>query len=246
MRKIVFLVIVFVLAGCASYVENSLIPEGYTGETASISDSFQRQSKSRATFFYLYSTDGKSIENSLSRSAFLSDGQGAKLTTGTIIRQAPTKPITVLLKSASYNPQLISSILSKKKNLTFEKELSFTPEPGKRYIVRGELTEEKKSIWIEEYLGKKVAQSDDIDTDSVNLNPNSTLSRSELFLKIQESDPKEYIVSTFGEPDNIVKKKSNFLTGKPAIHDYEYDGLGIVRLEAPNKYDIYVKEIIPK
>jgi len=222
----------------------TMVPEGYSGGVAEIADSFQRQSKSRATFYYIYSSNEIKIENALSKSAYLSEGQGAKLTAVNVVRSAPAQPLNLVVKAVSYNPMPFASMLSNKKNLSIEEQLTFTPEQGKKYIVRGVLNAEEQVIWVEEYLGKKVAQIGDWSDESTQVNSEDSPSSLEKFKLVRAGDPKEYVLSVFGKPDTFSEKGTNYLTGKAGSQTLTYEGLGTIIIDAPNKYDFSVKEVI--
>src|SRR5690606_12573490 len=52
-----------VVSGCVSYAPS--VPEGYTGDTATIDDSFKREGRFKAELYYVKLIDGEEIMNAM-------------------------------------------------------------------------------------------------------------------------------------------------------------------------------------
>ncbi len=76
--KYMFVAVVLLLGGCAT--QESLLPKGYSGPTASISDSIYVYSARKADFFYVEAIDGQHIDNALEHTARVNQGRGLAMT----------------------------------------------------------------------------------------------------------------------------------------------------------------------
>ena len=137
------------LTGCASF---NPIPEGYTGPTATIADSGQAESASKAQLFALTSIDGHLIMNSFLDSSNASRGMGDRLTVVLSKRMVPAKPMKATLKASHETGAPIHAIADKIAGTFFSVEgtVDFTPKANGHYVVRGELKKEGSSVWIED------------------------------------------------------------------------------------------------
>lgn len=135
--------------GCATYKP---VPDGYTGPLATISDSGQRESGTKAQLFALTDIDGNRIMNSFWASARASQGQGFALAVVISDRQIPAKPMKATLKASHTTAAPIQAIASQMAGTFFSAEgiVDFTPKPDGKYVVRGELKKNDSSVWIED------------------------------------------------------------------------------------------------
>ncbi len=148
-RALFVVAITACLASCATYKP---VPEGYTGPVAVISDSGFAESGSKAQIFALVEVDGNSIDNSFAASARASQGQGFALTTRYVSRPIPAAPMKVKLKGSHTTAAPIQAIFSQAAGSFFSVEgvTDFTPASGGRYVVKGELSKDQSSVWIED------------------------------------------------------------------------------------------------
>lgn len=137
------------LGACASYQP---VPKDYTGPTASVKDTGAPESGAKAKMFALMEIDGNRVDNAFSASANASRNLGATLITVYPGRQVQAKPMKVLIRGSHATGAPIHAIASQIAGTFFSVEgtVDFTPEAGHDYQVRGELTKEKSSVWIED------------------------------------------------------------------------------------------------
>ncbi|MFZ2539553.1 MAG: hypothetical protein WAX04_11715, partial [Oscillospiraceae bacterium] len=136
----------FIMSGCASY---NPIPEGYSGQKASIQDSALEQSSQKADFFYVESVDGHDIENSVIVTSQANRGRGFSMTPKTIGREIPARLTTLKIVGRTVYAapilDLTNTVYQVKGNI------QFTPEANKFYTIKGELGESYSAVWVEEY-----------------------------------------------------------------------------------------------
>lgn len=238
------------MAGCVSYAPS--LPEGYTGDIATIDDSFQRQSRSKANLYYIKLIDGKSIQNSLSASAAASYGKGAQLITMGASRPVPIKPLSIYIVGQVYHSAPIGAMFNAGKNYIVEGEVDFTPEKDKSYLINGSLSEAYSAVWIEDINGNVVSKI--IENKSPSYVPahesddqpeKKELSREELFLNLTSGESESLVVSKLGRPDGISKYSGNAFIGKRASVTYQYKGLGDIQFSAQNEKPLFIERVTP-
>ena len=149
MKRLLTLATVLALAGCAS-VEP--VPAGYTGPTASVRDTGFAEDGSKAQIFALVEIDGNRTPNSFGATANASHGRGAALTTVFTERAVQAKPMKVTLRGSHATGMPIHAMASQMAGTFFSVEgtVDFSPRPGAKYVVKGELKKEKSAVWIED------------------------------------------------------------------------------------------------
>lgn len=150
MRKLIpALLFVVGLAACATYEP---VPKDYTGPTAVIADSGISEDGTKAQLFALMEVDGNRVGNAFGASAAASHGRGASLTTVYPQRAVPARPMKLLIRGSHATGMPIHAIASQIAGTFFSVEgtVHFTPEAGRRYVVRGDLKKDKSSVWIED------------------------------------------------------------------------------------------------
>lgn len=137
------------LAGCASYQP---VPEGYAGATATVRDTGTTEDMTKARLFGMVEVDGNRIMNTFWASANASHGRGASLFQVYPERTVQAKPMKVLLRGSHATGAPIHAMASQLAGTFFsvEGQVDFTPKPGGRYAVKGDLTKEKSTVWIED------------------------------------------------------------------------------------------------
>src|SRR5690554_4225830 len=156
MKKLFTSILLFLIAGCASYA--SSLPDGYAGDVATINDSFQRQSRGKANFYYLKLIDGKPVHNSLDASASASYGKGLQLVTMGASRPVPVKPLTIHIVGQVYHSAPVGATFNAGKNYIVEGEVNFTPKKDQNYLITGSLGETYSAVWIEDINGNVVSK----------------------------------------------------------------------------------------
>lgn len=153
MKKLIPIISLVFFSGCTTMYNP--VPEGYTGPTANISDSFNVISSSKVEFFYVDAVDGQSIKDSRSASLIANHGRGFLMSPVLEQRAVPaSKPIQMKLVARTEYAAPILALTNPVYQVTGD--LNFIPEPGKRYVVRGLLGEESSSVWLEEEVTRNI------------------------------------------------------------------------------------------
>jgi hypothetical protein len=135
------------------------VPEAHKGPVAVIRDSAVTQSSNKADMFFLYMIDGQRIRDSSMATRQGNEGRGFSLTTTVIERQVlPQESVFRVMGRTQYGAP-IQAMLGTVYEVSGD--VKFTPEPNKRYVVRGELGAAYSAVWIEEegsrsLVGEKV------------------------------------------------------------------------------------------
>jgi len=156
-KRYVLLFLTAVLSGCANYQP---VPDDYAGPTATITDVSYRISSSTAQVFAVAEVDGQAIHNSIFATREAS-GYGFGLRTVIVERKVPAQPLTLKLIATHVGRAPIVDLFSQASGTFFSVEgvVTFTPEPGGSYIVRGGLLKEEKSVWLSDAnSGKRVTE----------------------------------------------------------------------------------------
>lgn len=153
MKFIAPLLAATLLAGCASVHEP--VPQGHVGPVAIVEDSFRQLSTSKTDFFYVEQVDGHKIDNSRAKSLAANRGAGMRMTPQFEQRNIPASRPTSLTIVA--RTEYAAPILTLTRSVYEVKGVvDFTPEPGKRYVVRGSLQADRSSVWLEEKESQQV------------------------------------------------------------------------------------------
>jgi hypothetical protein len=134
------------LAGCAT----SPVNEGYTGPTATIRDSANMESDSRALFFFVSEVDGKHVPDSLTHTRSTNYGKGFILTPSIIERKVPARPTILKLEGRTAYGAPIQEIVMASQMYEVTDVIEFEPKPNGRYVVQGTLQPGQKSVWLED------------------------------------------------------------------------------------------------
>jgi hypothetical protein len=133
------------MTGCATY---NPIPEGYTGPRATIKESVQVYSNSKADFFYVDAVDGHEIDNSRINTIQRNSGRGMNMTPYLVEREVPARTCTLRLVGRT---EYAAPILAMTNPVYQVKgDIQFTPQAGRTYIVNGKLSDTYSAVWIEE------------------------------------------------------------------------------------------------
>lgn len=145
-RISVAFIVVVLLAGCVNFA--SPIPEGYQGPVATIKDSAQTHSASKADFFYVTEVDGKRIEDSRSKTLQVNYGRGMIMDPVVLDRQVPagTRVLKIVGRTEYAAPILTLT------NPVYQVlgEVTLDLESSKSYVVRGDLGENYSAVWVED------------------------------------------------------------------------------------------------
>ena len=135
-----------VVAGCATFEEP--VPPAYTGPTAEVKDSAVTPSNSLAYIFELQAIDGKRLRSSSIATRTANAGRGMSQTAVVVDRKIPAVPSKVSLGASTQYAAPILAMLGS--TCSVEGTVDFNPEPGKTYVVRGQVAPEACSAWIED------------------------------------------------------------------------------------------------
>jgi hypothetical protein len=153
MQKLWFaLLALLALGGCAT----SPIPDGYSGPIATIRDSAASETSSRAQFFFLSEIDGQPVKNVLGATRQANSGRGFSLNAVPFSRNVPAKQATFTIEGKIGYGAPIQEIMNMATVYTVQKKVTFAPQSNRTYVVKGALTAERKDVWIEDDLGKRV------------------------------------------------------------------------------------------
>lgn len=143
------------LGGCASFYEP--IPQGYSGKTARVIDSYTNKAAVDAHYFYVTRIDKQRVETSwyLTRVAYI--GKGTKFSPIMKEHRVTTQQQTFSVIGHIFYPTDAQDLFSD--DLTIENNVTFTPKAGEEYTVRGKLSSQGSVIWIEDSTGLKVTGS---------------------------------------------------------------------------------------
>jgi hypothetical protein len=139
-----------ILIGCASRPVS--LVETYDGPKASIYDSSTSISEIKAEIFVVVSVDGQPIKNSLTVLNERRMNSLFKTTLWTEAREMKAQPAVLKLKATHFIQSNVLGLFSGLSGglLSYEKNVSFKPEAGKRYVVKGKLENNSKDVWIED------------------------------------------------------------------------------------------------
>lgn len=157
MKKLILtLVLASAVGACATYEP---VPKDYSGPTSVVADTGFAEDNTKAQMFALIAIDGNSIANAFTASANASYGRGASLTTVFPERTVQSKPVKVLIRGSHATGAPIQAMASQMAGTFFSVEgtVDFSPEAGRKYLVKGELKKEKSSVWIEDAQSGKAA-----------------------------------------------------------------------------------------
>ncbi|WDZ97522.1 hypothetical protein Herbaro_06945 [Herbaspirillum sp. WKF16] len=140
------------LSACATYT--TAVPEGYRGPTALLKDSSDVYSMSKADIFYALSVNEAEIDNALFTTRRANEGRGSIMAVQKVQRPIPAQPLKI---GVSARTTYAAPIMAMANTVYGVKGVvSFTPEAGKVYVVRGKLTEAYSAVWIEEEASKTI------------------------------------------------------------------------------------------
>ncbi|MGQ0711712.1 MAG: hypothetical protein ACT4NV_18410 [Rhodoferax sp.] len=138
------------VSGCATQYQP--VPEGYSGPTATIRDSGFAEDSTKAQMFAVVEIDGERVMNAFWASAQRSHGQGPMLSTEYPERKVKAVPQRLTLSGSHATGAPIHAMASQLLGTFFSVEgvVEFTPQPNGVYVVKGELSKAKSSVWIED------------------------------------------------------------------------------------------------
>lgn len=225
------------LSGCSA-VKDSGLPEGYEGEVATISDTYGLEGMDKAYMFYVKKVDENLVLNASSetdkRARFVAQRPAVFLSKS---RRIPARPVELTLVAWNKDMRPLAGLSAS--NPILEETVTFSPEPGEYYVVKGEATDDVASVWIEDVEGHKVSEVygqlfERAQKDRV---PDSGLSRKQyLFFSLSGGEPAKVVKAKLGEPQSVTQKASSTVTPGEDQVIFHYRGLGEVHF---NDYQGY-------
>ena len=225
------------LASCSA--THAPLPEGYKGNTATITDTFRNRSSASADFYFIEAIDGKDIHNAVQESSSASHNQGPRLTALGHQRTVPAIPATYTISAMVYHAAPITHILNIGSNFSVKGNITFTPEKDTRYLVKGKLTETHSAVWIEDSRGnivsdvvEVVAEGEPVVVDAGNMqqeiNATKPTSPEEIFIALSGGESSEMVVQKLGKPNLVTRQRSSVFSGTKQLVLYHYWALGEV------------------
>jgi hypothetical protein len=146
--------VVVTLVACATY--HDPLPNAYSGPKAKVLDSVSNYNGTKADYFFLYKYNGTSIRQTYDVSVDYSRGNGFTLLPPEIVaRDVPAEEGRYYLIGRTHYAAPVQELIH---GVSMVKgELSFTPEAGATYVIRGTLGESLAEVWIENSATGKIA-----------------------------------------------------------------------------------------
>jgi len=146
-KTIVVCLVLCLVVGCVT----EPIPQGYKGPLATLRDSGERVTDSKALFFCIDAIDGKRIKNSVGETLSTYRGSGFYMKPIFVARQVPADTDLVLTMRGSVEfAAPILAIANSGSAHHAERIVSVRLKPNGIYDVKGELKAEGSSVWLED------------------------------------------------------------------------------------------------
>lgn len=147
------LVALFFLGGCVSYAPT--IPAGYTGPRSTIRDTALVHGSSKVDFFTAEKVNGSEIEDSATKTRVANQGRGFMMSPEYVEHEVPAgQPVRLEIRArTSYAAPILELTLPV---YQVKGEVSFTPEAGHTYAVKGQLGENYSAVWVEDTSTQQV------------------------------------------------------------------------------------------
>jgi hypothetical protein len=138
------------LALSACETTAKLVPDGYTGSTATVKDSMRLSpGDACGDFFFLYEYARKSTDNALQQSGRDNAGSGLSIrVVHEFSRQVPTHNAAFFIVGRTHCAAPIQEMTGTVRLVGGNVE--FTPEESAVYVIKGELTPDHSAVWIED------------------------------------------------------------------------------------------------
>jgi len=157
-KRLVMFSTLVALSGCVSFAPS--LPEGYTGPKAFLDDSAKVYDRTKADFFVAEKIGDATVENSIVKTTRMNYGRGPSMTVYTVSNTVVAgQPLHVGIKGRTHYAAPILELTHTVYQI--RGDVDFTPEVGRHYVVKGELSETHSAVWIEdgeshEVIGRKI------------------------------------------------------------------------------------------
>ena len=258
--KIFIFLLAISLTGCVTYYP--VVPEGYEGDIATISDSYVKTSRRKSTFYYVKAVNGAAAYNAFAHTRSNAVGNPAGNTSYldalSFSRDIPSQPVTITLSIAPFFDMPMEIKPEYKYKYYLEGDVQFTPEPNVHYMVRGLSKDKYAAIWIEDVYGnvrsELVERVDFSDDEAVALRDRLLAdlmeikkpSRAELFYSLIAGESEALVRAKLGSPSSIEKNNANIFQSRPNLLIFDYLNLGRVFFRSYPSGSVLVDKVVPK
>lgn len=140
------------LAGCAGPRSFSAFepatPADYTGPTVNVADQAVSVDTQQLHVFEITQVDGRRLASSSTATRRAGQGSGMTVTPVALTNELAVRPARVRLQATT---QYASPVVAlSRPTCRTVGEVDFTPQPGKRYAVRGRIAPQTCEVWIED------------------------------------------------------------------------------------------------
>ena len=271
MKKLIqiFAILFFVSTLSACMTTYNPVPQGYQGETATIDDTFRTMATSTGRFFYLSKVNGKDVNNAIRATNQATYGQGMVLSPVGFSRKVPAEEMTLTLVAQVHHAAPINYMFNSGTNYIVTGDVSFIPEAGQSYLVKGYLSSDFSSVWLVNSAGEQVSDAvvlkGDPDKSTAVIaklvkgkvvlpeppKTQATIKKqvaittesfdNPLFF-LEQGLSAEAIIKKLGEPDHIRYIEKGFFNNKPEIQIFHFTDLGSVQMvKSPADGQFYSK-----
>lgn len=260
MKKIIILVILSVLLiSCApQYAKKESYFGGYSGDSAIIIDTSERQSISKAFMYAVAEVSGQEVQSTITATRGATYGQGSNLIIRGFQREVPANEVTLKLVARVVYAAPVQAMFGD--DFSIEKTITFSPKPNQNYLVKGFLSQEYTALWLEDSMGNKQTEiyeeyEADIDVEKYrnqlaasakeSPNHNKDLSEKEQFLNLSEGESASLIKQKLGEPSSIKETEYSFFSRRKPYTTYSYGSFGELQLIKGAEGKLYLYRVIP-
>jgi hypothetical protein len=123
------------------------------------------QGHGNAAFFFLQCVDGKAISNNFDQTKFDANGRGPAgpgTPQHSYVRSVPTTKATFTIVGQTWAVNrtwaTVPTLMANRQIYVVSGDVTFTPQPGHTYSVKGVLGSQASAVWIEDQTGSIVGQ----------------------------------------------------------------------------------------
>lgn len=247
MRLLVGCFLILTLGGCATS------SKPIAGPKATIDDSFDVSSATKAEIYYVKSIDGKNVHNALLETNMASFNKGTRIKARGVSRDVPVKTMKIRIVGQVHHGAPLWYMLNAGDNHQVEGEIDFTPEEGERYIVRGTLSKDRSIVWIENSKGSKVSNVIEKKSDSyvagqepIKIEPAKPVTQREILLSFKGGESLALVEEKLGKPDSTIFEKGNYFKERPETVTYLYEKIGSIQFISVKQIPKTVDRVFPK
>lgn len=254
MLKLITALLIISIGGCTQ-LKTHEVPIEYHNKTATINDTFERKNGSNAHIFFIDKVNKIDVHDAASGSNNASYNNGPQLITQGATHIVEAAPITLTLTGKSVSGAPIAELFNDPYKISGD--ITFTPSNNERYLVKGKLSKNYSAVWIEDINGNvasTIVEKFGSNTSKANAYKDSIFkvkkinrdkSRQEIFTQISTGESSANVIAKIGTPDTTEFYPYNLFSGRPAVTEYIYNDLGIIRLSTQANTALYVQKIIP-